>query len=106
MGLAAVPLDYLELYKRHAHADNASWLSRLLPAERVRLEEIAADWGVSVAGLMHWRMIADAQVGKEIEKAREKRRESAGGADRTQEARAGTCTRSAVTARWRRASRQ
>ncbi len=65
MGLAAVPLDYLELYKRHAHADNASWLSRLLAAERVRLEEIETNWSVGVARLMYWRTIADAQVGKE-----------------------------------------
>mmetsp|Transcript_4276 Transcript_4276/g.8218 ORF Transcript_4276/g.8218 Transcript_4276/m.8218 type:complete len:3387 (-) Transcript_4276:172-10332(-) len=70
--------SYVELYKRHAHAKNAPWLATLSSSERDALEEIESDRSVSVSGLMHWRTIADAQAGKEREKARSKRKESAG----------------------------
>lgn len=69
---------YVELYKRRAHAGDAPWLSHLLPAEEAALEEIECDRSVSVAGLMHWRTIADAQAGKEREKHRKQRREREG----------------------------
>ena len=59
---------YLELYKRHAHSDSAPWLTKLDIAECVQLDDIENDRTISVAGLMHWRTIADAQVGKEREK--------------------------------------
>ena len=70
--------SYVELYKQHAHAKYAPWLARLLPSERDTLEEIENDRSVSVSGLMHWRTIADAQVGKEREKVRSKQKESMG----------------------------
>ena len=59
-----MPLECLELYKQHTHTKNASWLPQLLSAERVRLEEIKANQSVSIAGLMHWRMIADGSGGR------------------------------------------
>lgn len=73
---------YLELYKRHAHAEGAPWLVKLKISERAELELIENDRSISIAGLMHWRTIADAQAGKEREKhataALSKRNESMG----------------------------
>ncbi|KAL9187273.1 hypothetical protein ACHAXT_001376 [Thalassiosira profunda] len=59
---------YLELYKRHAHAASAPWLTGLSVIEILELETIEKDRSISVSGLMHWRNIAEAQVGKEREK--------------------------------------
>ncbi|KAL7472999.1 hypothetical protein ACHAXS_013378 [Conticribra weissflogii] len=59
---------YTELYKRHAHAEGAQWLTKLKVSERAELEQIEGDRSISIAGLMHWRTIADAQVEKEREK--------------------------------------
>ena len=42
------------------------------------LKEIEGDRSVSVAGLMHWRTIAEAQVAKEKEKARRSGKEGSG----------------------------
>mmetsp|Transcript_2476 Transcript_2476/g.5220 ORF Transcript_2476/g.5220 Transcript_2476/m.5220 type:complete len:2925 (-) Transcript_2476:1534-10308(-) len=73
---------YLELYKRHAHAQGTPWLAKLKVSEWAELEMIENDRSISIDGLMHWRTIADAQVGKEREKtataALNKRNESMG----------------------------
>ena len=61
---------YVALYKRHAHADGTSWLTKLQISERAELDQIENDRSVSIQGLMHWRSIADAQVAKEREKQR------------------------------------
>ena len=59
---------YLELYKRHTFSEGAPWLTKLKVSERAELERIESDRSISMAGLMHWRTIADAQVEKEREK--------------------------------------
>ena len=61
---------YVELYKRHAHSEEkgAPWLTKLKVSERAQLDDIENDRSISIGGLMHWRTIADAQVGKEREK--------------------------------------
>lgn len=72
--------SYLELFKRHAHAEGAPWLVKLTDAEREELNRIECDRSISISGLMLWRTIADAQVKKEREKhAASKQRSSAGG---------------------------
>ncbi|KAL7555198.1 hypothetical protein ACHAWF_018915 [Thalassiosira exigua] len=67
---------YLELYKRRAHAEGAPWLAELSASESAELEGIESDRSIAVAGLMHWRTIADAQAAKEREKRAAKRVES------------------------------
>jgi len=73
---------YIELYKRNAHADSAPWLEKLKVSDRAELTAIETDRSISITGLMHWRTIADAQVGKEREKraiaAANKRNENQG----------------------------
>ena len=59
---------YLELYKRHTCSEKAAWLKRLNDSELLELKKIESDRSISIAGLMLWRSIADAQVTKEREK--------------------------------------
>lgn len=59
---------YVDLYKRHAHATTAPWLSVLTKSEITELDKIESDRTISIEGLMQWRSLADMQVGKEREK--------------------------------------
>lgn len=70
--------SYLELYKRHVHAEGAPWLVKLSDSEREELNKIESDRSISIFGLMHWRTIADAQVAKEREKHAASKRSSDG----------------------------
>jgi vacuolar protein sorting-associated protein 13A/C len=76
---------YVELYKRFAHAEGASWLLPLGPLEILELEEIERDRSISIGGLMHWRNLADGQVEREREKmlAQQEKRSSALGSSGT-----------------------
>ena len=59
---------YIDLYKRQTYAEESPWLTKITPAELTELKQIESDRSISVAGIMHWRTISDAQAFKEDEK--------------------------------------
>ena len=59
---------YIDLYKRQTYAEESPWLTKITPAELAELKQIEGDRSISVAGIMHWRTISDAQAFKEDQK--------------------------------------
>lgn len=88
---------YVELYKRYAHSEGAAWLSSLTPAETMELHEIEKDRSISIGGLMHWRNLADGQVGREREKITAAKREQSLGGSAASVASSGSVSSSKVS---------
>ncbi|KAL7469473.1 hypothetical protein ACHAXS_009736 [Conticribra weissflogii] len=62
---------YLQLYKRHAYAEETPWLTELDESELSDLRHIEGDRSVAISGLMLWRSIADSEYEKEKERREE-----------------------------------
>ena len=50
---------YILLYKRMAHCNSCSWLSKLSDVEHMELAAFDADSAISIEGIMLWRNLAD-----------------------------------------------
>jgi len=64
--------QYIPLYKQATYAKTCAWIKPIANEEKLILNDIDMDTSISVAGIMGWRNIADAQVKKEAKVKLEK----------------------------------